>query len=57
MPAFFRFADGAVSQLVKLPVQPAPVNRGLSMSRDGRSFLDMQADVATSNLQVVQNFQ
>ena len=55
--SLFRFADHRVTLVAELPVQPSPVNRGLSISPDRRSFLYLQADVATSNLQVVQNFQ
>ncbi len=54
--ALFRFADGGITRVVDLPMQPSPVHRGLSISPDGRSFLYMQADVATSNLMVVSNF-
>jgi Tol biopolymer transport system component len=54
--ALFHFAGGGVSRVVDLPVQPAPVHRGITISPDGRSFLYMQADVATSNLMVVSNF-
>ena len=52
----FHFSDGRVTGVKDLPVRPAPVGRGLSISPDGRSFLYMQADVATSNLMVVSNF-
>ncbi len=52
----FHFSGGDVSRVMSLPVQPAAVGGGLSISRDGRSFLYMQADVATSNLMVVRNF-
>jgi eukaryotic-like serine/threonine-protein kinase len=52
----FHFSDGQVSQVMSLPVQPAPVGRGLSISPDGRSILYMQADVSTSNVMVVGNF-
>jgi Tol biopolymer transport system component len=52
----FHFLGGGVTQVVDLPVQPAPVHRGITISPDGRSFLYMQADVATSNLMVVRNF-
>jgi Tol biopolymer transport system component len=52
----FHFADGKVTPLANLPVQPAMSHRGLSISPDGRSFLYMQADIATSNLMVVNNF-
>lgn len=48
--------EGGVSAIVDLPVQPAPVYRGITISPDGRNFLYMQADVATSNLMVVSNF-
>jgi Tol biopolymer transport system component len=54
--ALFRFFDGSVTRVVDLPVQPAAVHRGITISPDGRSFLYMQADVATSNLMVVSNF-
>ena len=54
--AFFHFQGGEVTPVVNLPVPPAPVNRGISISPDGHSFLYMQADVATSNLMVVSNF-
>ena len=54
--ALFRFVDGGVTRVVDLPMQPSPVHRGLTISPDGRSFLYMQADVATSNLMVVGNF-
>jgi serine/threonine protein kinase len=54
--ALFNFSGGEVAQVLNLPVPPAPVHRGISISPDGRSFLYMQADVATSNLMVVSNF-
>jgi serine/threonine protein kinase/Tol biopolymer transport system component len=54
--SLFRFADHRVTHVADLPVQPSPVYRGVSISLDRRSLLYMQADVATSNLQVVQNF-
>jgi Tol biopolymer transport system component len=54
--ALFRFSDGGVTRVIDLPIQPAPVHRGITISPDGRSFLYMQADVATSNLMVVSNF-
>jgi len=54
--ALFHFSDGGVTRVMDLPVQPTPVNRGISISPDGRSFLYLQADVATSNLMVVSNF-
>jgi Tol biopolymer transport system component len=54
--SLFHFSGGEVTQIVNLPVQPAPVHRGISVSPDGSSFLYMQADVATSNLMVVNNF-
>ena len=53
--ALFHFSGG-VARVMDLPVEPAPVNRGISVSPDGRSILYMQADVATSNLMVVSNF-
>ena len=52
----FHFSGGGVSRVMSLPVRPAAVGRGLSISSDGRSFLYMQADIATSNLMVVRNF-
>jgi hypothetical protein len=54
--ALFHFSGGGVTRVADLPVQPAPVHRGLTISPDGRNFLYMQADVATSNLMVVSNF-
>jgi hypothetical protein len=54
--ALFRFSDGGVSRVVYLSMQPSPVHRGITVSPDGRSFLYMQADLATSNLMVVGNF-
>jgi hypothetical protein len=54
--ALFHFSDGGVTRIADLHVQPAPVHRGITISPDGRSFLYMQADVATSNLMVVSNF-
>jgi len=54
--ALFRFADGGVTRVVDLAMQPSPVHRGITISPDGRSFLYMQADIATSNLMVVSNF-
>jgi eukaryotic-like serine/threonine-protein kinase len=54
--ALFRFFDGGVTRVVDLPVQPTAVHRGITISPDGRSFLYMQADAATSNLMVVSNF-
>ncbi len=55
--AFFHFSVGEVTRVIDLPVQPAPVHRGLTISPDGRNFVHMQTDVATSNLMVVSNFQ
>jgi dipeptidyl aminopeptidase/acylaminoacyl peptidase len=54
--ALFRFFDGGVTRVVDLPVQPAAVHRGITISPDGRSFLYMQPDIATANLMVVSNF-
>ena len=54
--ALFRFFDRSVTWVADLPVQPGAVHRGITISPDGRSFLYMQADVATSNLMVVSNF-
>ena len=54
--ALYRFSDGGVTRVADLPVRPTAVHRGISISPDGRSFLYMQADVATSNLMVVGNF-
>jgi Tol biopolymer transport system component len=54
--ALYRFFDGRVVRVADLPVRPMAVHRGISISPDGRSFLYMQADVATSNLMVVSNF-
>jgi eukaryotic-like serine/threonine-protein kinase len=56
MLAFFHFSGGEVTRVIDLPVQPAPVHRGLTISPDGRNFLYMQADLATSNLMIVSNF-
>lgn len=52
----FSFTDGGIKRLVDLPVQPSPVYCGLAVSPDGRNFLYMQADVARSNLMIVNNF-
>jgi hypothetical protein len=54
--ALFRFSDGGVTRVVNLPIQPTPVHRGITISPDGRSFLYLQPDIATSNLMVVSNF-
>jgi hypothetical protein len=52
----FHFSSGKVTRILNLPVQPAAVHRGLSISPDGRGFLYLQADVGTSNLMLVDNF-
>ena len=52
----FRFLDGKVTRVLALPTPPSKGHQGISVSPDGRSLLYMQADVATSNLMVVNDF-
>ncbi|HEY3738547.1 MAG TPA: protein kinase [Bryobacteraceae bacterium] len=51
---FYSFRTGAVKRIVQLPGQPSAVYRGLAIAPDRRSFLYLQADLAKSNLMVVQ---
>jgi Tol biopolymer transport system component len=51
-----RFADFSTKQLRELSRLGSALDRGLSVSKDGRSILYSQRDSASSNIMVVENF-
>ena len=53
---FYDLQTKRTVQLASVPGRPEPALRGLSVSPDGRSFLFVQNDAASSNIMLVDNF-